>query len=264
MVLPSFAEEFSKQGFTTLAFDYRHWGESEGDPRQQLFPLDEVEDVRNAVTWLSEQPGIDPARIGLWGTSFGGGVAVRAAAFDRRVKAVVAQVPSLLSPEGRKKSNPARWEALGELLLRDRIERYKSGRVNYLKVTTDRDEPCALPGAEAHQAYVGLTADSPKTPPTWFNGVTLESMEKIREFDSISVLPLLAPTPLLVLAAERDSLIPIDQVRDVFQRAGDVKSLVELPITHFELYAQPWSSRAVREELDWFGRYLILGAGRVP
>lgn len=256
MALPKFAEEFSKQGFATLAFDYRHWGESEGEPRQQLFPLDEVEDVRNAITWLSNQPGIDPSRIGLWGTSLGGAIAVRAAAFDRRAKAVVAQVPSLLSPEGRKNSNPARWEVLGELLLRDRVERYSSGAVKYIKITSDREEPCALPGDEAHKAYVGLTATSQKNPATWFNGVTFESMEKIREFDPVSALPVLAPTPLLVLAAERDPLIPIDQVRNAFQRAGGVKSLLEFPITHFELYTEPWMSRAVHEELGWFRKYL--------
>lgn len=264
MALPAFAEEFSRHGFATLTFDYRYWGESEGEPRQQLFPLEEVEDVRNAITWLSSQPEIDSSRIGLWGTSLGGAIAVHAATFDRRVKVVVAQVPSLRSPEGRKKVDPTRWEAMGDLLLRDRVERYASGRVNYLKITSDRDEPCALPGDEAHAAYGGLTAASTKTRTTWFNGVTVESMEKLREFDPVATLPMLAPTPLLMVAAEKDRLIPLQQVREAFERAGETKTLVEFPVKHFDLYSEPWSSRAIRTELDWFGRYLGSVPDRVP
>jgi hypothetical protein len=50
MMLPDFAERFAAAGFVTLAFDYRYFGDSEGEPRSQLFPLEQVEDVRNAIT----------------------------------------------------------------------------------------------------------------------------------------------------------------------------------------------------------------------
>jgi dienelactone hydrolase len=64
---------------------FRYFGDSEGEPRSQLFPLHQVEDVRNAITWLSSQPEVDPQRIGIWGTSYGGGIVVT---FDRRIRAV--------------------------------------------------------------------------------------------------------------------------------------------------------------------------------
>jgi hypothetical protein len=51
--------------------------------------------MRNAITWLSEQPGIDPQRIALWGTSFAGGHVLRVASHDPRVAAAVAQVPAV-------------------------------------------------------------------------------------------------------------------------------------------------------------------------
>jgi dipeptidyl aminopeptidase/acylaminoacyl peptidase len=68
MILPNFAEAFASAGFAVLAFDYRCFGESEGEPRSQLFPLDQVEDARNAITWAADQAEVDQ-RIALWGTS---------------------------------------------------------------------------------------------------------------------------------------------------------------------------------------------------
>src|SRR4051812_21269586 len=65
--LPDFAERFTAAGFVTLAFDYRYFGESDGEPRGQLLPLEQVEDFRNAITWVSKQSEVDPQRIGIWG-----------------------------------------------------------------------------------------------------------------------------------------------------------------------------------------------------
>jgi dipeptidyl aminopeptidase/acylaminoacyl peptidase len=93
--LPDFAEQFAAAGFAVLLFDYRTFGASAGEPRCQLLPLDMVEDYRNAITWACGQPNLDADRIGLWGTSYSGGLVAYAATYDKRVKAVVAQAPSL-------------------------------------------------------------------------------------------------------------------------------------------------------------------------
>jgi dipeptidyl aminopeptidase/acylaminoacyl peptidase len=126
--LAPFAERFTAAGFVTLVFDYRYWGASEGEPRCQLFPLEQVEDYRNAITWVSELPEVDPGRIGLWGSSYSGGIITYVATFDKRVKALVGQVPAVISLEERRALNPAKWEAVGELLLQDRIKRYPPAR----------------------------------------------------------------------------------------------------------------------------------------
>jgi acetyl esterase/lipase len=86
-------EFFSGAGYVVLAIDYRSFGESEGKPRGQLFPMMQVEDFRNGVSFLQRLPGVDPDRIGIWGTSTSGGTVIYAAAVDRRIKAVVTQVP---------------------------------------------------------------------------------------------------------------------------------------------------------------------------
>jgi hypothetical protein len=59
-------ERFASAGLKTLAFDYRHWGRSGGSPRNQIVPYDLLQDIRNATTWLDEQPLVDFARIMGW------------------------------------------------------------------------------------------------------------------------------------------------------------------------------------------------------
>ncbi len=69
MFLEPIARRFAAAGFAVLVFDYRSFGASGGEPRERVFPRDQVEDYRSALTWLSLQPQIDADRLGVWGTS---------------------------------------------------------------------------------------------------------------------------------------------------------------------------------------------------
>jgi pimeloyl-ACP methyl ester carboxylesterase len=111
------AAAFAEAGFLAVLFDYRGWGESDGrivlaeampgekqggvftakvrELREVMDPSAELDDLANVIHWLQAEPQADPARLGIWGTSFGGGLAVVAAARDRRVKAVHAQMAPL-------------------------------------------------------------------------------------------------------------------------------------------------------------------------
>ncbi|MGH6993382.1 MAG: alpha/beta hydrolase [Caulobacteraceae bacterium] len=115
-----YALPFARAGYVCLVFDYRGWGESDGrlisvpeTPmlteggeqtirarviRELVDPLDQAADVRACLAFLSTEPGVDPERIGLWGTSYGGGHVVVVAGSDERVKAVVAQIGGFGSP----------------------------------------------------------------------------------------------------------------------------------------------------------------------
>lgn len=249
-VLPEFAERFAAAGFVSLVFDYRYFGESEGEPRSQLFPLEMVEDYRNAITWVSDQTEVNPTRIGLWGTSYSGGLVTYVGTHDKRVKAVVAQVPATANPESRRAMDPERYDLTGQFLLQDRIERYKTGVVNYMKVVAPEGEPCVLPGKEAYDGYMEL-----KTP-NWRNQVTLESLEKVREFDPVSLVHLMAPTALLLIPAEKDTILPIYTVKETYERAKEPKALSILPIRHFDIYKEPWLSKAAGLAIDWFQKNL--------
>jgi dienelactone hydrolase len=90
-----YAEHIAKNGYVTLVLDHRHFGESEGEPRQHEDPAKKLEDFKNAISFLSSLIGIDRERIGACGISMGGGYMLQLAAFDRRIKAVSIVAPGL-------------------------------------------------------------------------------------------------------------------------------------------------------------------------
>jgi dienelactone hydrolase len=92
MGLAAYAERFRDAGFATLSFDYRGFGESGGSPRQWLSVRRQLEDWRAVLAHARTLDGVDPSRIALWGSSFGGGHVIRVGS-DPGVAAVVAQCP---------------------------------------------------------------------------------------------------------------------------------------------------------------------------
>ncbi|MEE2033680.1 alpha/beta fold hydrolase, partial [Rhodococcus chondri] len=91
--LYAYADEFARAGYTVLVFDYRHFGESEGEPRQLLDITKQHQDWRNAVAYARSLDGIDSRRIVGWGTSFAGGHVLTLAGTGENFAAVIAQVP---------------------------------------------------------------------------------------------------------------------------------------------------------------------------
>ena len=250
--LEPFAKQFCQAGFVTLVFDYRHFGDSEGEPRCQHFPLEMAEDYKNAITWLSIQPGVDPERIGIWGTSYSGGLVAHVGTVDPRVKAVVSQVPSMITPADRQAMNPKKWAQAGELLARDRVERYTTGKVNYLKVVAADGVPCVLPGEESYSNYTKYGDHAPN----FQNQITLESLEKMREFNPVDSIQMMLPTALLVLPAENDSLLPFGAVKAAFDRAAKPKKMIPMPIGHYDVYEDPWRAQAIEKSVAWYREHL--------
>src|SRR5712671_6213251 len=116
MYIDFFGRRFAEAGIAALLFDYRFFGASGGEPRQRVFPRDQMEDYRSALTWLSMQPEIDADRLGIWGTSFSGGHLLHVAAYDPRVKAVVSQVGAMDSNQiARSATTPQEFAAIEQL-----------------------------------------------------------------------------------------------------------------------------------------------------
>jgi len=89
--LPDNARVLAAAGYAVLNFDYKGWGDSDG-PKTRLAPYSRVADVQAALSFLAAQPEVDPDRLGLYGTSYGGATVVFVAAIDPRVKCTVAVV----------------------------------------------------------------------------------------------------------------------------------------------------------------------------
>src|ERR1700739_3349778 len=93
--LERFARHFADAGFVVLVHDHRGFGSSDGAPRFDVDPWVQIADWRRAISFLEDHPAVDPDRIGVWGTSCAGGHAIVLGATDRRLRAVVAQVPTI-------------------------------------------------------------------------------------------------------------------------------------------------------------------------
>jgi fermentation-respiration switch protein FrsA (DUF1100 family) len=93
MRLDAFAERFAEAGFAALAFTYRHFGDSGGQPRQLLSIKRQLVDWDAAIAWVKNRRDVDGTRIAVWGSSFGGGHSITVASRHPELKAAVAQCP---------------------------------------------------------------------------------------------------------------------------------------------------------------------------
>ena len=252
--LDNFARAFAGAGFVVLAFDFRFLGSSEGEPRQQIFWYEQIRDYRNAITWLAMQPGVDAARIGVWGTSYSGGHVLQLAAFDRRVKAVVAQVPAMCTWDSYFTALPAvQVEQLATWHAQARAQLMATGKVLYAAVVAPPGQSAVMPQPEALEWVTRAAAIAP----TWENRVTVESLEAGMYYDPARFIHLVAPTPLLMVIASDDIVTPTAEQRKAFERAREPKSLVVVQCRHFDPYEGPRHRDFLDPELAWFRRHLV-------
>lgn len=96
--LYAYAENFAAAGYVVVVFDYRGFGESEGEPRQVLDIAMQHADWRAALRFTRSLDAVDRARVVAWGTSFAGGHVLTIAGQGEPLAAVVAQVPHVSGP----------------------------------------------------------------------------------------------------------------------------------------------------------------------
>ncbi len=220
--LDRYAEVFAAAGFVVLLYDHPNFGDSDGEPRQEIDPVMQRRGYRDAITWLGAQARVDASRIGIWGTSY-----------RRRTRAE--QLPALLASFDAARQR--RFEGLPPALLP--------------AVAAGPDEPCAMAGADAHRFFT----DSAALAPSWCNRVTLRSAELARENEPGIHIGRISPTPLLMIVADRDLLTPTDLCLEAYQRALPPKRLLMLAGGHFTPYIEHFDATS-QAAADWFVRHL--------
>jgi uncharacterized protein len=247
LMLAEYATILAGAGYVSLIFDYRGFGDSEG-PKWRLIPLEQVDDIRNAVTWLEMQPEVDPGRLGLWGTSFGGAHVPYVAGIDARVKAAVAQV-------GFDTGERFLWDVRNDAEraeLKQRIEEDKRTRVQEGKGHVVDQFKRALSNSEAS----GFIGEALKKYPQMRCLLSWETWEKTLEYRPIDVVDKIAPRALLLIAAEQDKICPPQGYQALYDRASEPKKLVNFPITHYEIYHGRWLQESARHAVEWFNLHL--------
>ena len=248
--LEPYARRFVDAGMAVLRFDYRGFGDSQGTPRQLVDHRRHLQDWAAAVEHVRALPEVDGARVGLWGSSYGGGHVLRTAARDVRVAAAVVQVP-FVDGLATLRHLPARDAlVLVPHAVRDMVRMLTRGTPHTVPVVARPGEVGAMTTPESHPGYMAIVPDGA----AWQNALparlmlTLPWYRPVREAARITC-------PVHVTYAERDSLIPPSAVARLVGRLRHVEAHRE-PYGHFDVYDGPEFEAAVASQADFLRRHL--------
>jgi dienelactone hydrolase len=250
MRLDAYAERFCAAGYACLVFDYRNFGDSEGAPRQLLDIRMQLQDWTVAVAYARTLAGIDPGRIGLWGTSFAGGHVIATAARLPGIAAVVSQCPFTDSIASLGAMNPLISARITALAVRDLIGA-RLGRPPVMVKTAGRPGEVALMHApDAYSGYMGLVPSGTKLR----NEVAARIGVKFLPYRP-GRLAARVPCPILFCVCESDSVAPSEPTRRYAASAprGEVKLY---PEGHFDIYVGDAFERVVADQLDFLEKNL--------
>jgi len=250
----SVASWLVKAGYVVLRFNHRGVGESEGT-EYRMIPMEQVEDIRNAVTFMQCQAEVDARRIGLWGAATGGANATYVAGIDTRVKCIVSV--SGMGDLGRWMRAIRRyweWREMLKMLDEDRVSRVLTGKSR----TVETPEVIVHdPETARYAAKAGEMNPEFKTTKRL---LTLESAEAIVNYQPGTVADRISPRAAMWVCAGNDTLVPIDESRSMYEKAGEPKKLVVLEgEEHHGLYHPPAFERMMSYSTEWFDTHLRTG-----
>lgn len=239
------ARTFAEWGYITLRFDMRSCGESDGE-KNHIICLEQVEDTKNAITFVQGLPEVDADRVGLIGSSFGAAVTVYTAGVDERVAAAIS---SGGWGDGERKFRGQHvgdeaWAKFTDMMDRGRKHRAETG------------EPLMVPRYEIVPMPDHLRQNLAPGSVMMFPADTAISMN---EFKADEVVGNIAPRPLLLLHAAEDSVTPTEQSIEMFKRAGKPTDLyLAAEVDHFMFYED--DPRIIGILRDWLNRYFPVAA----
>lgn len=250
--LVPYAERFRKAGLGVLLFDYRHFGESEGRPRQLLDPKGQVDDWHRAIAEARMTEWIDGERIGLWGTSFSGGHVVRVAAEDGRVKAIVSQCPMTDGFSVIRASNKPGLAKLTAAGLRDQVGVWMGREPVMAPSAASPGETGAMTGPGHLEGYLRLL-DEDETG-TALNAVCARIALRVGLVTPIFYAKDVV-CPALVCICDRDTVTPPGPAAKMagLIAKGEAR---HYDCDHFDIYFGEMLERAVTDQAEFLAEHL--------
>lgn len=258
-VLPEVAALLCREGLAALAFDYRGFGESEGI-RPRLFPLERAEDARCAVSYLASRPEVDSRRIGLYGLSYGATIVPYIAAYDQRVRVVVAVSGSGNGERWMRSLRTAEeWLKFKQNLENDRIERTRTGKSRLVPLTE------IIPFSDDFwRKYKSLSSDKesssiPEAAPVGAPEFPVSCAEAMMDFSPDTVVNLVSPRPILFIHGEEDDVCPVELAIEMYRCSDEPKKLIiQSGHGHIDLDHGDGLRKQVAVSLAWFREHLGL------
>jgi fermentation-respiration switch protein FrsA (DUF1100 family) len=251
--LDAYAERFADAGMAVLLFDYRHFGASEGRPRQLLSIRRQLEDWRVAIETARGLQDVDPARIALFGSSLSGGHVQTIAASDPTIAAAIAQVPfcdGLRNLPALGTRHAIRLTLAG---LRDAV-RAILGMAPYMIPAVG--QPGTLAVMTTPDALSGFTALDPPAS-NWRNEVCARVMLTVGSYRPGKRAAEIR-CPILYSIAERDLITPPSLAHEAAERAPHAE-VATYDCGHFDPYVQPLWNEIVADQIEFLARHLHPG-----
>lgn len=250
MRLDAYAGRFADAGYHALVFDYRHFGDSEGEPRQVLDINKQLQDWRAAIRYARSLSMVAPEKIVAWGTSFSGGHVLPVAFEDSRIAAVISQVPHMNGLATAMSAGIIQNIRLGIAAARDNIN-------NIFKRPPFYVPAFGNPGDLAAMTAKGEWAASRKLFP---KDRAIDESVAARIFLKLSMY---SPgrvasgigVPLLVQVAEKDVTTPPKPAITAARKAPKGE-LITYDLGHFDVYVEPDFERTITDQLGFLKKHI--------
>ncbi|NOR17564.1 alpha/beta fold hydrolase [candidate division WOR-3 bacterium] len=251
MIMESYALRYQGAGFAVLAFDYRHFGESEGEPRQLVLISYQLEDYTAAIAYARGLDEIDSARIALWGTSASGGYGIVIAAKDKNIACVVAQCPGL---DHRASEQMFRKKLGIGHILRLFVHGQRDMGRSRLVLSPHKIPIVGKPGTMAFfpisDAYEGYRKLASKH---FINEVCARVILRSHGYRPDKHIRNVR-CPVLIQICDHDSLAPISaETEKELSKYAEIK---HYPIGHFDIYTGENFERSVSDQIEFFKKHL--------
>jgi pimeloyl-ACP methyl ester carboxylesterase len=250
MRLDAYAERFQAAGYACLVFDYRNFGDSEGQPRQLLDIDMQLADWAAAVDFARTLPGIDPKRIALWGTSFGGGHVIESAARLPGIAAAVAQCPFTDGLASIGAINPLTATRVTALAVRDLLGARRGKPPVMIPTAGMPGEVALMTAPDAYPGYLRLVPE----------GVELRNEVAARVGLKVLIYrpgrsAAKISCPILFCVCETDSVAPAGPTLRYARKAprGEIKTY---PEGHFAIYVDDAFERVVADQIAFLDSHL--------
>jgi uncharacterized protein len=240
--LGPFAERFAAAGVAALLFDHRGFGDSGGEA-DRFHPGRQLGDWRAAIAFARSLPGVDADRVATFGSSMGGGNALAAAADDRRVAAVVSQVPFIdIWRQAHRSSLPVRTRMLLAAI-----------RGRHLPAVGRPDEAAFInaPGGEDGWRRVVAGGEDSR----WRNRVSARWLlgRPFRPARHAAKLH----CPWLLCVGEADRVARPGPAIAAARRARFAELRTYPGVDHFDIYDGPEHEAVVADEIAFLRRHLL-------
>lgn len=248
--LQNYAEYFAGHGMAALVFDYRNFGDSQGEPRNLVNPWRQLQDWRSAISHVKNLDAVDGNRLALWGTSFSGGHVLVTAAKERGIKAIVAQVP-FVDGMSSTMQFPVSYQVQGVVHgLRDLFNMIRGKAPHTVPAVGQPGAFALMNTPECMQGYYSLVPEDT----TWKNEVPARFTLMVSAYRPTMYARRIT-SPVFIMYAKKDSLIPYKAVERMGRKIPRAE-VVGLDVGHFEIYNGELFKMAVKKQAEFLKRNL--------